>query len=224
MNQAKSNSRIHKVCIECEKYSFCDRDVNMRKRCYQRWYNSTQRNPEVEKLRQALFRQKYFANSMLSRCKSQAAKANLYFGLDIKWFKAELAKGVCAATGISFVMPSYQPGAKGKRGPWTPSVDRIDNSKGYIKSNCRLVVWIYNLAKNSYEDADVHKMCAALVNHSRCGTVNRVSTQPAKTVAMVPVSSITRRTSASCWVRENSVTGTGSINNRDKIGGDCDAP
>lgn len=210
MNEAKSNTRIHKVCIECEKYSFCDRDVNMRKRCYQRWYNQTHRDPQVEKLRLALYRQKHFARWMRTRTKSQAAKSWAHFGLDQSWFETELAKGVCSVTGLPFVLPSYQPGAKGKRGPWTPSVDRIDNKKGYTKSNSRLVVWIYNLAKNSYEDADILKMCAALASSYTMRVANIASNERTVTTT-VPLSALTRYSTHKGWVRDNGCTSHGII-------------
>lgn len=214
-----SNTRLSKACATCHENSTCPRPSAMVRKCYQRWYNRNQRDSEVEKLRQALFRQKNFAASMLSRSKFQASKSNVYFGLDLKWFKSELAKGKCAATGISFVLPSYQPGARGKRGPWTPSVDRIDNSKGYTRSNSRLVVWIYNLAKNSYDEADVHKMCAAFVHRSKLNTDNGAPTQRALAITTVPVSAVARRTSSSCWLRDNSVEGTSSVVSQAQVGG-----
>ena len=44
-----------------------------------------------------------------------------------------------------------------------PSIDRIDNSQGYTKNNCRVVSVIYNKAKSDYKDEDVLKMARALV-------------------------------------------------------------
>lgn len=162
MNSTANKSPLPKVCSICPVQQTCAQSTAMRRQCYQRWYNRTQRDPHAERLRQALFRQRNFEKWMLSRCKAQAKKINLPFDLDLDWFKAEMAKGVCSVSGIPFVLPRYQPGARGKRGPWTPSVDRIDNTKGYVKGNARLVIWIYNLAKSDYPEADVTQLCLAV--------------------------------------------------------------
>ena len=42
-----------------------------------------------------------------------------------------------------------------KKRAFVPSPDRIDNSKGYEPDNVQWVVFIYNLMKNSFDDADV---------------------------------------------------------------------
>jgi hypothetical protein len=161
----------------------------MQKKCYQSWYNRTQRDKQAEKLRQALYRQTSFANSMLARCKAQAQKAGLDFDLDLNWFETNLKGKKCAVSGLDFVMPVYEPNARGKRGPWTPSVDRIDNSRGYVKENCRLVVWMYNLAKSNYEENEMHKLCDAVINN-KAAPNNGVNIQ-VKKIAYIPPSEFT---------------------------------
>lgn len=153
--------RLPKVCSKCDKVTTCARPSDLRKKCYQSWYNKTQRDPEAEKLRQAMYRRKKFARAMCSRIKNQARKAGLVFTLTPSWFQTQLNTGVCAATGIPFVLPTYTPGARGKRSAWTPSVDRIDNTKGYTQKNCQLVVWMYNLAKSDYSEKDVARLSMA---------------------------------------------------------------
>ncbi len=159
--EIKSKS-LPKVCSTCEKLDSCVRPSKLVRQCYQRWYNRTQRDPQAEKQRQAQYRQTKFDRSICSRIKTQARKSGLEFTLTPGWFKKQLNKGVCAATGLRFQMPKYTPGARGKRGPWTPSVDRIDNTKGYTAGNCQLVVWMYNLAKSDYSEKDVARLSMAL--------------------------------------------------------------
>jgi len=89
------------------------------------------------------------------------------FNLTLDWVRKQLEEGKCAVTGISFQFPDYAPGTRGKRAAWTPSVDRIDNTKGYTTDNCRLVVWIYNLAKNNYADEDVAHLAQSLISRIR---------------------------------------------------------
>ena len=46
------------------------------------------------------------------------------------------------------------------RGPWSPSIDRIDNSRGYVLDNIQLVTVMANLAKAEFTIADFERMCA----------------------------------------------------------------
>jgi hypothetical protein len=48
-------------------------------------------------------------------------------------------------------------------GDWAPSIDRIDNSKGYELGNVRLVAWIINRARNDGTDEALLDMARALV-------------------------------------------------------------
>ncbi len=63
----------------------------------------------------------------------------------------------CALTGIEFVLTdeNYQ------WRPFTPSIDRIDNSKGYTLDNIQLVCTMVNKAKNIYAIELFDKMCRA---------------------------------------------------------------
>jgi hypothetical protein len=75
-----------------------------------------------------------------------------------EWIMEKLKTGVCEVTGLPF---TYTLNA---RNPWSPSLDRIDPNIGYTLGNTRVVVWIYNAAKNVFTDADVHLMAQALIN------------------------------------------------------------
>lgn len=65
----------------------------------------------------------------------------------------------CAKTLIPFDLTM----GKGRR-PFSPSIDRIDNSRGYIVSNIQLVCSMYNQAKHIFSDAEVLKFARALVD------------------------------------------------------------
>ena len=54
------------------------------------------------------------------------------------WIEGKL-NGLCEATGLEFDLT-------GGRGPKSPSLDRMDSSKGYTPENTRMVLWAINLA------------------------------------------------------------------------------
>ncbi len=76
--------------------------------------------------------------------------------LSPEWILERLEVGVCEVTGMSF---TYGVEA---RNPWSPSLDRIDPKIGYTLANTRVVVWIYNAAKNVFTDGDVMLMAKAI--------------------------------------------------------------
>ena len=79
------------------------------------------------------------------------------FDLTVEWIEKKLEKGECEVSGIKFVFLG-----KGSH-PFSPSIDRIDSSKGYTKENTHLVVWIYNSAKKQFKHEDVIKLDKALI-------------------------------------------------------------
>jgi hypothetical protein len=78
-----------------------------------------------------------------------------------EWIKQRLDSGKCEATGIEFDIQR----------PWnprTPSIDRIDSSKGYCEENCQLVILQYNLAKNIWSNREFFELARKI------GTDNRL--------------------------------------------------
>ena len=72
------------------------------------------------------------AAQLVRDAKRRAAKRGLEFTLTKEW-ALETYTGHCAITGIKFL--DYRDRNGG--GPYSPSIDRIDNTKGYTESNCR---------------------------------------------------------------------------------------
>lgn len=58
----------------------------------------------------------------------------------------------CAVTGIQFDL-SYR--NEYFKNPRDPSIDRINNSKGYTADNIQLVCAWYNLMKNEWSDDEI---------------------------------------------------------------------
>lgn len=68
----------------------------------------------------------------------------------------------CRQTGILFDFSTM----KGKRS-FGPTIDRIDNSRGYTIDNIQIVCNIYNMAKNEFTHDDVMKFAIALIERNR---------------------------------------------------------
>lgn len=76
------------------------------------------------------------------------------------WEKQE---GKCAISGVQLVEHCAQ---TSRNGPNTASLDRIDNSKGYIQGNVRFVSYIANICRGRFSDKDVAEFCQAVIQKS----------------------------------------------------------
>lgn len=91
------------------------------------------------------------------------SKTDIAFGFDLDTEEVRnelfqrLLVGKCEVTSILWNMNSES---------WRPSLDRIDNSKGYTLDNIQWVVWMYNRAKGSGPDDDVMIMAMALAKQN----------------------------------------------------------
>lgn len=82
------------------------------------------------------------------------------FDIDREFIEQKLENGFCEVTGLQFDFTS--PG-QSKKNPFAPSIDRIDNSQGYVKSNVRVVLWAVNLMHGEMTDDQLISMCKAVI-------------------------------------------------------------
>jgi hypothetical protein len=68
-------------------------------------------------------------------------------------------EGLCALSGVRMTW------ATGKTSPTSISIDRIDNQKGYIDGNVRLVCVAINAFKGIMNDEELLKMAKSLVSN-----------------------------------------------------------
>ena len=101
------------------------------------------------------------AYKLFTAAKSKAGTRGRNFALDYTDVLALVRSGYCPRTGILFDM------SEGRQLPFRPSLDRIDNDKGYTLDNIQVVCKIYNTAKWAWTDEDVFRMSESLVNFSR---------------------------------------------------------
>ena len=97
----------------------------------------------------------------LRSIRSDAKRRGKECDLDLEWAMTELAlqRNCCAVTGIPFVYPTMeQPLIRA----FSPSFDRLDNSRGYVRENVQIVCYMYNVAKNSFLHEDVVTLARAI--------------------------------------------------------------
>ncbi len=82
--------------------------------------------------------------SIFENAQNRAKRKGLSFNLTKAWLEEQLVDGRCQVTGIKFETLKR----KGHfSNVYAPSVDRINPKKGYIKSNCQVILWGVNAAK-----------------------------------------------------------------------------
>lgn len=80
-----------------------------------------------------------------------------YWGAD-RYVEQE---GRCALSGV--VMRKGQ----GRMDPYSPSIDRIDSSKGYTPENCQIVLHRVNIAKGDMCQNEFIKLCRTVLSFQR---------------------------------------------------------
>jgi len=97
---------------------------------------------------------------ILAMARQRAKEKGWDFDLDRKWCEKEIDRR-CVATGLPFDLSLG--GSYIKMNSYAPSIDRIDKNKGYIKDNCRMVIWAYNRTKAEFDDETVYEILKVFV-------------------------------------------------------------
>lgn len=95
---------------------------------------------------------------------------------DDSWWDAEelsklIENGTCSKTGIPFellnnISDHY------KTNPCTPSIDRKDNSKGYVPENTQIVCWFYNNLKRDHSQELIDELIEMMLMNKILQEVN----------------------------------------------------
>lgn len=101
--------------------------------------------------------------SILKNSKKNAKNKGLDHNLKITDINdmMEIQNGLCAVTGIVFQRTEND--RDYSRSPFVPSIDRIDNSKGYVFDNVRLVCMAANYAMNIWGEWVLKEMAKAII-------------------------------------------------------------
>lgn len=95
---------------------------------------------------------------MIHAARGRAKAKGVPFDLNDEW-GAEHWTGECELTGITFWLGQRSSGPKF----FSPSIDRVEPKIGYLKFNCRFVLWCVNAFKSEGTDADMVFVAKALI-------------------------------------------------------------
>lgn len=120
------------------------------------WYRSKGRRLIMERHEVPEMRARRTMASLKTRCK----KRGIPLDIDIEWILTRFLDGRCEVTGIEFDLKITTKTVH--ISPWSPTIDRRNPDGGYLKDNCRMVVWAYNLAKARWTDDVVRQLAEAI--------------------------------------------------------------
>lgn len=108
-----------------------------------------EKNRERERERSSRYRENNPLGSLITRAKARAKKYDIEFNITIEDLDFP---EICPVLGVSLLQ------SKNKASDNSPSLDRIDNTKGYIKGNVRVISWKANRLKNDASLEELQKI------------------------------------------------------------------
>lgn len=120
-------------------------------------------NPEAERAACRRWALKNPAKKLLIQCRDSARRRGRDCTITAEHLDALLGPMTCSATGLPLTLEND---SSTVRNPWAPSVDRLDNSKGYAPGNVRIVCAIYNMMRADWSDDVVLRVVRALADRA----------------------------------------------------------
>lgn len=108
------------------------------------------------------------AKKIVKNAKSRGIRRYSVFGVsaddivELYWKQ----RGLCAVSGLPFDLDRGGVG-RGQKPPFRPSLDRIDNRRGYEPDNIRLVCTIANFGMGAWGEIAFLRLCRAVVRKNR---------------------------------------------------------
>lgn len=118
-------------------------------------------NPLLWKKCRENARQKSPWKDCLSNARNRSLKKGFAFDLTREWC-AEKYTGQCDITKLPFYFGTQN------HYPFSPSIDRIDSTKGYTQDNCRFVLFAVNSLKGIGTDEQMLQIAQAIVSSIGC--------------------------------------------------------
>lgn len=172
--------RASRACVECQRA----RDSSLEGRVRLAASNK-RRYAEIKP--QRIAQQKQYRTTPRGRALAllQGAKARSKtpITLSIEWIETRLAAGKCELSGIQFDLSR-----NGVKGPYAPSIDRIDSSKGYSPDNCRIILWALNAAFSHWGAEVFRKIAIAWLECSECGASHDRDVNAARNILALALS------------------------------------
>lgn len=133
--------------------------------CTVSYKNKVCPNPNIKNLVSDNRRDEYTPFKwFLARARARQSKKGKT-NLTVKYLKKiwESQNGTCPITGFKMILPKSTEGWDDVNIITRSSLDRIDNSKGYIKGNVRFVCQMANMGRQNFEDNDLIRFCLMTV-------------------------------------------------------------
>ena len=104
-----------------------------------------------------------WAWDLYRKAKADAHRRGISWQLSPQEFAwlVRVSDGVCSVTGLRFDIPTGK-----RRGPFGPSLDRIESSQPYVLANVRIVCVAANIAMNAWGLETFLKVARAAVRHN----------------------------------------------------------
>ena len=136
-----NSAEFRKICKPCSRQKEKERAA-------------ARRTYKAEKAKE--YRKKYRGRELLRMARQRAEKKGLSFTLEEAPIQDVIDVGVCELTGIPFSLDG------GKT--WdSPSIDRIDSSKGYTRNNVRVVLHCLNVMANVWGENKIIQIADAIM-------------------------------------------------------------
>lgn len=97
------------------------------------------------------------ALDLLRNARRRAKKSGVEYSLSTEDIVIRVMTGRCEATGLRFSFDSVEDGAL------SPSLHRVDNSRGYTPGNVMVVCMMHNAAQREWGSKQLERYCRALV-------------------------------------------------------------
>lgn len=159
----KSGTALGRKCKECKRKDQREKSMIPEKRARRLVKQKAYMSENREKFKEYLVEYSKTKKGRAKQLLASAKKRGKTMGIDIdEAFVLELLDSEnCSVTNIPF---QYHQIDGLSRNPFSPSLDRIDSSRGYFKDNVRLVIWQYNLMKGEITDEQLYSICKEVVN------------------------------------------------------------
>ena len=109
------------------------------------------------------------AKRLFNCAKYRAKQKGIEFSVCFARVHVALMIGKCEKSGIIF---DLEVSNKESRKAFSPSIDRIDNNKGYTEENTQIVCTAYNLGKGPFSEEEFIKLCIAVSENQKAGNAN----------------------------------------------------
>lgn len=115
-------------------------------------------NAETHRIASLRWKAANTARRLLHQCRASAKYRKHECTITEELLDGLLQGMTCSATGLPLSLEWKGPSGTN---PWAPSVDRINNSLGYVPSNVRIVCWAFNNMRGDFPDEVVETLVRA---------------------------------------------------------------